>query len=279
MWVTVDHARIYVEQRGHGAPALLLHGVPDSAELWTPVIDGIQKRYTCYAPDLPGFYRSQVPLGFRFDLSGYANFVADLLDELGLFEPVTLILHDWGGIFGMAFACEYPERVKRIVGGSFPFSHLYRWHPWARVWQTPLLGELSMRLINRPLFAWEIRRGSRRLSRQQIFAMYDGRVTNELSRETVLKLYRSAAPRRFLTWQARLEQLATQVPIDLIWGQDDPYVPTFNADLLHARSKTLIEHCGHWVPSEAPEAMIDLILHPPATAAVRKPSPPDRASV
>lgn len=264
MWVTVDHARIYVEQQGQGEPALLLHGVPDSAELWAPVMAGIQHRYTCYAPDLPGFYRSQVPPGFRFDLSGYADFVAHLLDELGLQEPVTLILHDWGGIFGMAFACAYPERVARIVGGSFPFSHLYRWHPWARIWQTPMLGELSMRLMNRQLFAWEVRRGSRRLSHQQICAMYDGRVTSDLSRRTVLRLYRSAAPRRFLMWQARLQRLARQVPVDLIWGRDDPYIPTFNADLLHARSKVLLEHCGHWVPAEAPEALIDLILHPPA---------------
>ncbi|WP_404365529.1 alpha/beta fold hydrolase [Marinobacter sp.] len=271
MQVNVQNGRIYVARDGKGSPALLLHGVPDSAELWQPVIDGIRDHYTCYAPDLPGFYRSQVPSGFDYSLEGYATFVKDLLDALGIEQPVTLILHDWGGIFGMAFACLYPERVSRIVGGSFPFSHLYQWHPWARVWQTPVLGELSMAMMNEPLFRWEIQRGSQRLDKSQIHAMYAGRATRPETRNSVLRLYRSMPPRRFQPWQSRVELLARKVPIDLVWGADDPYVPTYQGRLLHPRRMHVVPECGHWVPAEAPEAIIAAVLETdiPETTAQR----------
>lgn len=258
-YVSVGNAPIYVAETGSGSPALLLHGVPDSADLWQPVMAGIAGHYHCFAPDLPGFNRSALPGNFRFSLEGYGDFVNDLLDALGIGEPVTLVLHDWGGIFGMAFACRYPERVRRIVGGSFPFSHLYRWHPWARVWRTPLLGELSMGLVNRRLFGWEVGRGSQRLSREQMDAMYRNS-RQAASRRTVLKLYRSLPPRKLLGWQSRLERLASRVPIDAVWGAKDPYVPTYNADLLHTRHKVIVPDCGHWVPAEAPEAIIECLL-------------------
>lgn len=260
MYITLHQAPIYIHQQGQGEAALLLHGVPDSAELWQPVIAGIQQHYTCYAPDLPGFYRSGIPADFTYDLDHYAEWVRQLLDALQLRDPITLIVHDWGGIFGLAFACRYPDRVKRIIGGSLPFSHLYRWHFWARVWQTPGLGEASMKLMNRSLFRWEVRRGSRKLSREQIDAMYDGRASLPGTQRHILKLYRSAMPHQFLPWQASLEKLARQVPLELIWGMDDPYIPTYVADLLHARSKVLLSNCGHWVPAEVPEAYIQQIL-------------------
>jgi len=260
MHVHVQNARIHVEQTGTGAPALLLHGVPDSAELWQPVMGGIRDYYRCHAPDLPGFFRSQLPVNFDFSLEGYASFVKDLLDGLGIDQPVTLILHDWGGIFGMAFACTYPERVRRIVGGSFPFSHQYRWHAWARVWRTPVVGELSMTLMNSHLFHWEIGRGSRRLKKDQISRMYQAVIANPKTKKTALKLYRSMSPNRIKPWQPRVEQLIRQVPVDLVWGEDDPYIPIHQASLLQPRSLRMVPDCGHWVPAEAPDALIQQIL-------------------
>ena len=41
-----------------------------------------------------------------------------LLDHLNLRENLTLVLHDWGGMIGMAFAARHPERVKRIVASN-----------------------------------------------------------------------------------------------------------------------------------------------------------------
>lgn len=259
MFVELANAPIYVKQAGTGDPALFLHGVPDSADMWNELIDQVSSKYACYAPDLPGFYRSGIPETFRFDLEHYGEFVNQLVEVLEIPTPLTLVIHDWGGIFGMAFACKYPEKVKRIVGGSFPFSHLYKWHPWAAVWRTPVLGELSMLMMNHALFTWELKRGGPLMSQSQIDETYYGKATSWRARWTILKLYRSATPRNFLPWQNRLERLAKLVPIDTVWGQKDKYVPTHMADMMHPRSKKLLPECGHWVPLEAPGALVQLL--------------------
>ncbi|MDH3842107.1 MAG: hypothetical protein OES35_14445, partial [Chromatiales bacterium] len=62
----VQGAATHVEQYGEGRPALFLHGVPDSAELWSPVLGEASRKYRCIAPDLPGFRRSQLPQNFVF---------------------------------------------------------------------------------------------------------------------------------------------------------------------------------------------------------------------
>ena len=68
MFLEIDNAPIYVNIQGEGEPALFLHGVPDSAELWSPVLSKVNGHYRCYAPDLPGFYRSGIPESFEFHL-------------------------------------------------------------------------------------------------------------------------------------------------------------------------------------------------------------------
>ena len=41
--------------------------------------------------------------------------VETLLDELGINQGITLVLHDWGGMIGMAYAVKHPERIRRLV--------------------------------------------------------------------------------------------------------------------------------------------------------------------
>ncbi len=260
MFVDIDQAPIYVNRDGDGDDALLLHGVPDSAEIWTPLIARIKHHYRCHAPDLPGFYRSGIPKNFRFELDHYADFIDTLVEKLELKTPLTLIIHDWGGLFGMLWACKYPHKVKHIVGGDFPFDPGYRWHEWARVWRTPILGELSMAMMNWPLFKWELSRTSCQLSEQDIRDTYEGRVTQASTRATVLKLYRSAGMHQFGPWMKRQHTLADKVPIDLIWGARDKYVGPEEGRKMAHRSLTAVPDCGHWPPMEVPESYATVLL-------------------
>lgn len=252
----VQGAATHVEQFGEGRPALFLHGVPDSAELWSRVLGEASRKYRCIAPDLPGFRRSQLPQNFVFSLDGYAAWVNDLVDALGIDEPLTLVGHDWGGIFGLAWACKYPERAGRVVVMDTIFSHLYRWHPWARVWRTPVLGELSMLLMNRPLFLSEMRRGSVALDDAWLAQLWNAMQENYRTRFVTLKLYRSLNPPVLLPWQPLLQALAASTPLTVLHGAHDPYIPGWTTRLFHTEDVRVLEDAGHWVPAEAPGAVL-----------------------
>lgn len=258
MKIKLRGADVNVIKKGNGEPALLIHGVPDSADIWNSVIEKLETKFTCFAPDLPGFNLSDMPNDFEFELKAYGQYINELVEALGIEKPLTLILHDWGGIFGMSFACQYPEKIKRIVGGSFPFSPHYQWHAWARVWRTPLLGELSLAAMNRPLFHWEMKRSGSRVSKEHIDQSYNK--INSLTKRTILGLYRSASPRKFEVFSPLIERLTETVPIDCVWGQDDKYVPETVASYLKPRTSKALENCGHWVPVEAPNAIAELLL-------------------
>ncbi|MBU4504579.1 MAG: alpha/beta hydrolase, partial [Proteobacteria bacterium] len=52
---------------------------------------------------------------YDYRLKSRVNDIEALLDYLDLKEKLTLVVHDWGGIIGMAYAVKHPERVKRII--------------------------------------------------------------------------------------------------------------------------------------------------------------------
>lgn len=258
MDLNIGGANIHVRVAGQGDPILLLHGVPDSSEMWQGLMEKLSSAYTCYAPDLPGFDRSDIPSDYEYSLKSYGQFINRLVEALGIEKKLTLLMHDWGGIFGMSFASQYPQKVRNVVGGSFPFTPRYRWHAWARVWRTPVLGELSMLAMNKALFNWELKRGSSKLPGEHVQRTYDK--LNWQTKRNILKLYRSANPGQFQQFEGGLEQLKSEAPIDLIWGENDIYVSPRYGDALAPRTQTQVPDAGHWVPVEAPEAILDALL-------------------
>jgi len=266
MEVKVQGHAVYVKQTGIGAPALFLHGVPDTAELWDTAIDGVADRYTCYAPDFQGIYRSAINPDFDYSFDGYADWVEALVKALDINQPITLVAHDWGGLIGVAWASKYPQRIARIVLMNTAFTSRYRWHAWARVWRTPVLGELSMWLMSRPMLSRELRRGSRKLTPAQIAAIWRGAPSKMSSRMTILKLYRSADPARLASWESRWQQLAARVPVKILWGAHDPYLPRWVASSFHTQDVEIVEGSGHWVPAEAPQRLIAALQQLAASA-------------
>ena len=265
MRIQVQGHAVHVRQVGAGAPALFLHGVPDTAELWHEVIAGVADRYACYAPDFMGIHRSEVNPRFDYSLDGLADWVEDLVTALGIERPITLACHDWGGVMGLAWACKYPQRVARVVLMDAPFTHLYRWHRWARIWRTPLLGELSMLLMTRWVMDRELRRGGRALSAAQRDAVYSAAPSRLASRFVTLRLYRAGEMRNFIGWDARLAALAARVPLKILWGEHDVYLPRWLTRTFHTDDVEIVADVGHWVPAEAPQRVI-AALREPATA-------------
>lgn len=250
--------RTHVCAQGGGSPVLFLHGNPDTCELWDGVAQQMAPRHRCLAPDLPGFGRSEVPAGFDCSLEELAAWVDEVIVALGITEPLDLVVHDFGGLFGIAWAVRHPERVRRLAIMNTVFFPEYRWHFWARIWRTPLLGELSCALMTSWGLAMEMRRGSRRLPASHARAVYR-RVTPEMTR-MMLRLYRAANPEGFASWQDGLTALLRRVPSIVLWGDRDPYLDQRYAERFGAREVHHFPDAGHWLQVEEPAAVASHLL-------------------
>lgn len=258
MTVTVQNARVYVVDQGTGPPTLFVHGVPDSADVWSGVIARLKSRYRCLAPDLPGFGRSTTPDDFDCSLDSMARFVDGLVNALGIKEPLNLVVHDFGGPFGLAWAVKHPKKVRHLAIMNTPFFSDYRWHFWANVWRTPVLGELSWQLMKRWVLTMEMKRGSRKLTVQQIHDTY-AMITPAMKRMT-LRLYRKTDPENFKGWEDRLLQLTSRVPTCVLWGEHDPYIPKKFAPRFGTQAVHYFPESGHWVQAEEAEKVSAKLL-------------------
>jgi len=110
---------------GRGEPVVMLHGNPTWSFYYRNLVLSLRESYRCIVPDHIGCGLSDKPSLSEYDYSLKSR-IDDLewvLDDRGLTENLTLVLHDWGGMIGMGFAARYPERVKRIVAmntATFP---------------------------------------------------------------------------------------------------------------------------------------------------------------
>lgn len=104
---------------GEGPPVLLVHGFPDTHEVWRKQIPMlVEAGYRVIAPDTRGCGDSQVPsqvADFHRDL--LVEHLCALLDALGI-DQVRLVGHDWGAVQGWMLALTHPERVERYIALS-----------------------------------------------------------------------------------------------------------------------------------------------------------------
>jgi haloalkane dehalogenase len=108
--------RLHYLDEGAGPPVVMIHGNPSWSFMYRDLILALRSRHRCVAPDHIGCGLSDKPSDDRYDFS-LASRIADLdalLESLGIRE-CSLVVHDWGGMIGMAWAVRHPERVRRLV--------------------------------------------------------------------------------------------------------------------------------------------------------------------
>lgn len=263
-----------------GPPVLLLHGFPDSRDLWRHQVDALAAAgHRVLAPDLRGYGGSDRPT----DVDDYAmpHLVADvvgLLDHLDL-ARVSVVGHDWGAVLAWAFTTSHPARVERLVAVSVG-------HPGARgsaglqqqVRGSYILAFLVPGLAERLLPAggwWWLR---------QAWGGADPRSNPDLARQ-VEDMSRPGALTAALSWYRaniprpaprlprrpgrgaapRLPGAKVTCPVMGVWSSDDPALTepqmTGSQRLVAGPWRyERIEGAGHWVPVEAPDVLNRLLV-------------------
>lgn len=244
---------------GHGSveeAVVFVHGNPGSSGDWEDLAGRVSEFAPVLAPDMPGFGQADKPRDFPHTVAGYAAHLGRLLEHCGV-RRAHLVLHDYGGPWGLAWAAEHPDALSSVTLIDTGVLLGYRWHWLARVWRTPGLGEVFMATATRPAFRLLLRQGNPKgLPRAFVDRMYDD--FDRDTRHAVLRLYRSSGSLADGAHALNGALRPLKVPALVIWGRHDPYVPVEQAErqreTFPSAEMVILDGSGHWPFADDPEA-------------------------
>lgn len=116
-YADVNGFRMHYVDEGRGEPVVMLHGNPTWSFYFRELIQGLSDRYRAVAPDHIGCGLSDTPRpsAYAYRLKNRVDDLEALLAHLGLTRDITLVLHDWGGMIGAAYALRDVRRIARLI--------------------------------------------------------------------------------------------------------------------------------------------------------------------
>ncbi len=251
---------------GSGPPVVFVHGNPTWGFYFRSLIAELQRDHRCVAVDHLGCGRSDKPTADRYDfrLRSRVDDLDALLDHLGLTDDVTLVVHDWGGMIGTAWAARHPGRLARLVAintGAFPLP-ASKPFPWSlRLGRNTRLG--AWLILRRNLFCrlaarWCV---TRRPLPADVRAAYLAPHDTPAHRLSVLRFVQtiplSANDDGYDIVRATGEALAGfgHVPTLLLWGLrdfvfDKHFLAEWRRRMPHAEAHEWPD-CGHYLLEDA----------------------------
>lgn len=117
-WAQVDGWRMHARVATEGAPAgrlpvVLVHGLVVSSRYMVPAADRLAPHFPVYAPDLPGFGRSEGPRRWQW-VPDLADALARWMEAVGV-ESAAVLANSFGCQVAADLAVRYPARVERLV--------------------------------------------------------------------------------------------------------------------------------------------------------------------
>lgn len=262
--VAVDGVRFHLYEgrparNRRTTPALLLHGVPQTARTWEPLIAELAKDRLVLAPDLKGLGESEAKE--PYDIPALVSELAALvLHEVD--GPVDVVGHDWGGSLALGLSGARPDLVRRLVVISAPFREIDPARAWYMAFLAlPLLPEAAFAAaaerIVRQVYAatWKADGGP---------ALLDHYAESYAKRYPAMLAYYRAAVR------GRLAGRGLGIPdpkaerVLVVWGADDPPMPLrlgegVVRDLGPQATMLTVPGVGHYPHEEAPDVVVPAV--------------------
>jgi pimeloyl-ACP methyl ester carboxylesterase len=228
---------------GGGIPLVLVHGLGERAESWTPLLERLKHAgFHVYAPDLLGYGRSPKPADSDYSMASEEQFVADFVQALGL-QKTDVGGSSMGGLIAVKLALDHPEMVDRVVVYDSVGVDFYPAYDPAQMFH-PTDGPGVQRLFSllepdaKPLPGFLRRDILRHMQVNQW--VVDRNVRDLMTRKDALN-----------TRLGGLKQ-----PLLIVWGSDDALIPLAVGQQMHALDPQseldVVVGCGHLAPGTCP---------------------------
>lgn len=264
--VIVDGVRLAYRDRGSGEPVVVVHGTPSYSYEWrhvVPQVEAAGHRVITY--DLLGYGASERPLDRDTSVSAQTDLLVGLLDALGVERP-TLVTHDIGGAIGQRMAVLHPERVRRLL-----LVDSVSYDSWPSETWREILRHGPDDLATMPAAEFE-----ELLTRQLTMTVAEPSIMTGDVLRAFLAPHRTVLGRAsFVEHQVRhydsrhTEEISDRLgeidlPVRILWGQEDRWQPTgyaerLAADIPHAEL-VVVPGAGHFVMEDDPQRVTREIL-------------------
>jgi pimeloyl-ACP methyl ester carboxylesterase len=237
------------------APAVLfVHGFPTSSFLWRAFVPSLPPAMRAIAPDLLGAGDSDKPVDSPLGIEAQAGYLSELLDALGV-DRAAVVGHGHGG--GVAELLALRGRAGALVlMDSILFGA-----------PAPAFGPLLGRAAASDAHAYDVIRSAFDAGVVRRDGLPDDALAEYVrpfADDGGRALGRLAAALDDDGPAVRDSELgAVDVPVFVVWGEDDPLTPAESAeglnDLVPRSTLALLPGCGHFLPEEAPRTVSPLV--------------------
>jgi len=254
-------------------PVLMLHGNPCWSFYYRSLVLALRRNYRCIVPDHIGCGLSDKPdpADYDYRLATRITDLESLMAHVALNQPLTLIVHDWGGMIGMAWAVKHPQSVARLVlmnTAAFPLPQEKRLPLALRLARNSAIGAWLVLHCNAFALA-AARVGFKQSHDREIRRAYSGPYDSPANRIATLRFVQDIplVPSDpgfdiVLDTEEHLDLLA-HLPCMIAWGEKDfVFDRTFLRKWLQVYPKAKVlrfADCGHYVLEDGGEELVSAI--------------------
>lgn len=259
--VSVAGVRAYCRRAGRGEPVLLLHGLGASSYSWRHLLPDLARGFEVFAPDWPGFGRSEQPRDFDYSLAGFSRWLVAFMDRFGIAKG-RLVGNSLGGLVSLFTALDHPDRVDRMaLIGTPTYLESRPRILWPLRW--PVIGSLYERSIG-PWAVGLVARGAfadwSKIT-PDVIEEYSIAVRGPAGRRAVAQFIRNAVPPDAESYLRRYKDIRHSTLV--IVGEKDAVVGPADARRFAAEVPGAEYLCilgsGHAPQEETPEPVVEAL--------------------
>ena len=266
--IDVEGRQMHVMEKGSGKPIVMVHGNPMWGYLYKKVLDGLDDSRRYIIPDLIGFGFSEKVNLYEHSLEAHSKWMAKFFSTIKE-EKIGLVVHDWGGMIGIAGAMKAGKKIDGLVVMNTAITAPkdgFKPTWFHSLSQVPIVSSLVFRGLNFPLAF---------LNR---FAHIPGSFDSQSMKayKYPLRKFRDNCGPLALARMVPNSMQHPSVPIEqeiemylgsyegkaqIVWGMNDPVMWKLRrrTSRLLPQAKVVKTDAGHFVQEETPREVIQAI--------------------
>jgi pimeloyl-ACP methyl ester carboxylesterase len=251
--VTLSGGEVAYDVLGYGPPLILVHGTPSRSYIWRDVVSTLADRFTVYIFDLLGFGQSERREGLDVSIAGQARLLAELIEVWGIDTP-SIAGHDIGG--GIVLRAHLLERVRfeciALIDGVV-----------LRPWITPTTRHVKAHLdvygsmpaqVFEAIVASHLRTATYRSMDEGALMTYLDQWRGEFGQKIYLQKDAQLDEDDTAEFELLLPEI--EVPVRVVWGENDAWLTPSFADRLHEiipnSDLVMLPETGHFAMEDSP---------------------------